>query len=179
VGSSPGWPAGPEVAGQRSADALAVATRLVGSHHAMGLVISNTRSTVRLAGVVDAAAAGDLRALLELVESVSTDVSVDLRGVTFLDVHGITPLIDTIRLRDRVGHGQVQIGARSVQAQLFLDTAGLKGDPCLDIAAWDRLTEPPATLEVPAQPIPTHELTAPTSQLPVGETTSSGGAHGS
>lgn len=118
---------------------MSVATRLVGSHHAMGLVMGRTQTTVRLAGKIDAAAVDDLSATLEGLESVSMPMTIDLIDVTSLDCDGVQPLIETTRRRERAGHGPLWVGIRSRQVQLFLDATGLDGSPHLDVAVWDQV----------------------------------------
>jgi anti-anti-sigma regulatory factor len=107
--------------------------------HQLGLMLGRS-ATVRLAGEIDVAAAADLSSLLDTLDMVVMPLGIDMAGVTFLDTHGIEPLMDAAVRRSEQKMGRVLIGERSPQAQFFLDVAELGGRPQLDVDAWGRLT---------------------------------------
>jgi anti-anti-sigma factor len=118
----------------------------------MGLILGRTHTTIRLAGDIDIVSADDLNSLLARLESITMAISVEMSGVHFLDSSGIGPLMETVRLRQCEGLGEIGLAGRSRQVQFFLDVSKLGGDPHLDLAAWDRLDKP-----FPAPPVPHQE----------------------
>jgi anti-anti-sigma factor len=125
--------------------------------YTLGLTIGRKFAQVRVDGEIDIAAAADLSRLMESLDLLAyMAVEVDLSGVTFLDSFGAAPLVEATRRRERDQLPPVLIMERSFAARYFLDAIELGGHPRLDLAAWDRISEP-ARLSGPAQRLPTQK----------------------
>jgi anti-anti-sigma regulatory factor len=111
--------------------------------YALRLTIGRLHAQVHLEGAIDVAAAPDLSKLMNSLDRlVSMAVDIDLSAVTFLDTHGVRPLIDATRRRRRDQLPPVAISECSPRARWFLKVSGLDGQPHLDLAAWDRKARP-------------------------------------
>jgi anti-anti-sigma factor len=155
---------------RRTVPALSVAIRRAGSAHRLGLHLRTDSTEVRLGGEIDLAAADALVSLLERLDAVRSPLTIDMSDVTFLDCTGLQPLIESTRHREHLGLDALLIGDRSRQAQFLFDATGLGGDPYLDLAAWDRLSQ--ASLREAAQVrairMPQDGASPPASLKPVG-----------
>lgn len=104
------------------------------------LSLARTAGTVRVAGELDVLAHGSLTKLFTSLEAISAPVVVDMVDVTFLDSSGLTPIIDSsIRRRNR-GLPGITLSGCSQAARRLLEVTGVRGDPELDLKAWERLS---------------------------------------
>ena len=138
-----GHPAIPRQSDRRYAAAASdVSAQIVlGKAHHLGLILGRGRAQVTLAGEFDYEAAADLDRLLSSLDRLEVPVDVDMSEVTFIDSHGIRPLVEATRRRRSLGLPAVHLVAFSNPVRRLLQVSGLGGAPHLDVQAWDRLNQ--------------------------------------
>jgi anti-anti-sigma factor len=116
---------------------------LIEAPHVLDVWVSDRRVDIEFRGDFDLSTVADTRQSLALLHRFSAAVWVDLTHVSFIDSHGIEPLVAFDRTRAAAGFPRLHIGNRSRRAQRLLDLTGLAGAPGLDLHAWDLLTAGP------------------------------------
>ena len=122
----------------RTPDAPAACQIALGKAHSLALTLGRHGAQVSVFGEIDMIAAADLDRLLASLDSLMAPVEVDLSQVTFLDSHGVRPVIEASRRRSQLGLPALAIIAASRPARRLLQVAGIGGNPTLDVPAWDR-----------------------------------------
>jgi anti-anti-sigma factor len=86
--------------------------------------VESTRTVVHLAGEIDAASSGRLRAVLGERVDDDHDLVVDLAGVAFIDSSGLGVLVGALRRFQAAGH-QLILRAPTPSLQRVLEVTGL------------------------------------------------------
>ena len=87
----------------RTPDALAAWEIAFGKAYSLGLTLGRHGARVSVFGEIDMVAAPDLDRPLASLDSLMAPVEVDLSQGTFLDSHGVRPLIEASRRRTQLG----------------------------------------------------------------------------
>jgi anti-anti-sigma factor len=126
----------------RSVRPLPASEIVLGKCYNLGLVLGRDGAHVTVTGQVDISAAADLTRLLSSLDILDTDIHLDLSGVTFLDTHGVAPLIESCRRRIALGLAPLLLAGTSRAVRRVLDMVGIGGNGTFNVAAWDRLDKP-------------------------------------
>jgi anti-anti-sigma factor len=108
--------------------------------HALALTFGRRDAYVSVSGEIDYTSVPNLARLFESLDRLQAPVHVDMADVTFLDSSGMTPVVDAARHRRGLAMPPIMVERCSRVARRFIDVAGLRGDPLLDVDAWDRLS---------------------------------------
>ena len=119
--------------------ALRLVARRDGEAHSLELTFGPQDAFVPVAGDIDLLAAPDLRRLLDSLHPLHLTIDADLADVTFVDSAGIAPLADAARQREHDRMPPLLITACSRPERRLLEVTRLRGDPALDVAAWEEM----------------------------------------
>jgi anti-sigma B factor antagonist len=86
--------------------------------------VESTRTVLHLAGEIDAASSGRLRAVLGERVDDDHDVVIDLAGVRFIDSSGLGVLVGALRRFEAAGH-HLALRAPTASLQRVLEMTGL------------------------------------------------------